>query len=135
MLRPEEEGNVPPCHPDDLKGDSIDSTHTSVTPKHSWAPTMVMTLEFKFPIPKQPSPDHSARTIAVFSSGRFINDPQGRHDTYVELWTAPSNISEGEVRPDWRESQRCLCVATQMALLVSMDVNIRKGNNAGGAKL
>ncbi|CAL1706694.1 unnamed protein product [Somion occarium] len=113
-----------------------------VVPSHkdvrrvSWAPTMVMTIEFKFPIPKPSSPDHSPRTVAVYSSGRFINDPQARHDTYIEIWTAPSNIGEGSEQGDWREKQRCLAVSTQMALLVPMEVNKRRGEKAqAGSKL
>jgi len=100
----------------------------------SWAPTIVMTLEFKFPIPKPSSTDHSSRTVAIFSSGKFINDPQGRHDTYVEVWTAPSDIGKGVVKDGWKESQRCLAVSTQMALLLPMDVN-RKLGCRDGSKL
>ncbi|TCD68057.1 hypothetical protein EIP91_011602 [Steccherinum ochraceum] len=93
----------------------------------SWAPTIVMTLEFKFPIPRPSSSDHSRRTVAVFSSGKFMNDPQGRHDTYVEVWTAPSNIAEGEVKEDWKETQRCIAVSTQMALVMPGSVNLKLG--------
>ena len=101
----------------------------------SWAPTMTMTLEFKFPIPTFPSPHHSSRTVAIFSSGKFINDPQGRHDTYVEVWTAPSDINEGHEKEGWKEHQRCLCVATQMALLLPIEVNLRQGRRSEAAKL
>lgn len=94
--------------------------------KSSWAPTMVMTLEFKFPIPK-PSEHHASRTVAVYSAGKFMNDPFARHDTYIEIWTAPDNIEEGIERKDWREHQRCLAVSTQMAILVPGEVNARKG--------
>ncbi|THH30424.1 hypothetical protein EUX98_g3764 [Antrodiella citrinella] len=97
----------------------------------SWAPTMVMTLEFKFPVPKPSSTDYSSRTVAVFSSGKFMNDPQGRHDVYVEVWTAPSDIGEGVVKDDWKETQRCLAVSTQMALLLPMDVNKKLGSRVG----
>lgn len=92
-----------------------------------------MTLEFKFPVPKPSSVDHSSRTVAIFSSGKFINDPQGRHDTYVEVWTAPSDIGEGTEKEDWRDTQRCLAVSTQMALMLPMSVNRKLGGR--GAKL
>lgn len=90
----------------------------------SWYPTMVMTLEFKFPIPATAAD----RTVGIFTSGTFINDPRGRHDTYVEVWSAPSDIGEGEtaVRKGWRDQQVCLAVASQMALTVSAEVNMRR---------
>ncbi|KAF9046938.1 hypothetical protein BDZ89DRAFT_1127386 [Hymenopellis radicata] len=89
----------------------------------SWYSTMVMTLEFKFPIPRS-----SGRTVGIFTSGTFINDPRGRHDTYVEVWSAPSDIGVGEtaVREGWRDKQVCLAVASQMALTVSAEVNMRR---------
>ena len=50
--------------------------------------------------------------------------PQGRHDAYVEVWTAPSNIGEGSDDVDnWRDNQVCLATATQMALTLPMQVN------------
>lgn len=61
-----------------------------------------------------------------------MNAPQGRHDAYVEIWTAPSNIGEGKEVDGWREEQVCLAISTQMALVVSMDVNAR---TASAAKL
>ena len=86
-----------------------------------------MTLEFKFPIPIPSSKDHSPRTVAIWSSSKFMNDPQGRHDSYVEVWTAPSNIGEGIEGDNWKEGQRCLAVSTQMALLIPMEVNQKLG--------
>lgn len=86
---------------------------------------MVLNIEFKFPIPRFPSSDHATRTVGVFSSSNFINDPQGRHDNYVEVWTAPSNIGEGEERDGWRDKQRCLAISSQMALAIPMAVNRR----------
>ena len=94
---------------------------------------MVMTIEFKFPIPKPSSEDHSPRTVAIFSAGKFINDPQGRHDVYVEVWTAPSDIGDGIEKDNWKETQRCLAVSTQMALLLPAEVNKKLGNR--GVKL
>lgn len=52
---------------------------------------------------------------------------------YTEVWTAPSNIGEGEEVQGWRDKQVCLAVSTQMALTVSMEVNARKGSR--GTKL
>ena len=96
---------------------------------------MVITLEFKFPLPKPEDLHCSQRSVAVYSRGKFINDPSGRHDTYVEVWTAPTNIGKGTESGNWREHQRCLIVATQMALIVPAEVNRRraKNNGAGGA--
>jgi len=54
-----------------------------------------------------------------------MND--GRHDAYVEVWTAPCDIGEGEEAPGWREKQVCLAIATQMAYIVPIGVNLEKG--------
>lgn len=98
-----------------------------------------MTIEFKFPIPKLDDPNHSQRTVAIYSSGKFMNDPQSRHDAYVEVWTAPSNIGEGEEKDGWKEHQRCLAVSTQMAILVPFAVNEKRarknGKSSNGSKL
>jgi len=85
---------------------------------------MTLTIEFKFPIPS--SSEFAGRTVGLYSCGRFINDPQGRHDTYVEVWTAPNNIGDGEVAEGWREKQVCLAVSTQMSLIVPLAVNERQ---------
>lgn len=87
---------------------------------------MTLAVEFKHPIPP-PSSSHADRNVALYSLGRFLNHPQSRHDEYVEVWTAPSNIGEGEPTKGWRDKQICLAVATQMALTVPMEVNIKKG--------
>lgn len=78
-----------------------------------------MTLEFKFPIPRD-----CVRTVGIYSKGTFINDPQQRHDMYTEVWTAPSNLAQGRDEDGWRDSQRCLVTSTQMALTIP---NIGKG--------
>jgi len=83
---------------------------------------MTLAIEFKSPIPP-PSKFHASRTVGIYSSGKFINDPQGRHDAYVEVWSAPCNIGEGTEVEGWREHQVCLAVATQMALTIPMEVN------------
>lgn len=93
-----------------------------------WFPTMVITLEFKFPIPP-PSKDHASRTVGMFWRGNFVNDPQGRHETYVELWSAPSDVGEGFEVDGWRDNQVCLAVANQMSLSLPMEVNLKQGNN------
>ena len=46
----------------------------------------------------------------------------------LESATGEGEEEEGK----WRENQRCLCVSTQMALLVPMDVNV---NMQKGSKL
>lgn len=93
----------------------------------SWFPTMVLSVEFKNKIPP-PSVKYAARTVGIYSLGRFITPPQGRHDAYVEVWTAPSGIREGEEVDGWRDDQFCLAIATQMALTLPMEVNEKKGN-------
>ena len=96
---------------------------------------MVMTLEFKFPLPKPGNTECSQRTVTVYSRGKFVNDPSARHDAYVEVWTAPGNIGEGSEGEAWKEKQRCLAVATQLALVVPADVNRRRAQSAVGSKL
>jgi len=90
----------------------------------SWYPTMTLAMEFKAPIP-QPSPLRAKRTVGLYSSGKFMNHPQGRHDIYVEVWTAPSEIGKGMPTEGWRDNQVCLAVATQMALTMSAEANER----------
>jgi len=92
----------------------------------SWFPTMVLSVEFKSPIPRD-SDTHSNRTVGIYSVGRFLGDPDHRHDTYVEVWTAPSNVGEGEDSGDWRSKQVCLATATQMSLTVPLAVNEARG--------
>ena len=100
-------------------------------PWFRWVPTMVMTVEFKFPLPKSWD-GQSNRTVAVYSRGKFVNDPSGRHDSYAEVWTAPTNIGEGVEAGDWKDKQRCLAVATQMALVVPVEVNSRRSGTEAG---
>jgi hypothetical protein len=83
---------------------------------------MTMVIEFKAPIPP-PSEKHSARTVGLYSTGNFWGEPQGRHDSYLEIWTAPSNLGEGADVGGWRDDQFCLATATQMALSLPMAVN------------
>ncbi|KAK7468919.1 hypothetical protein VKT23_003415 [Stygiomarasmius scandens] len=102
--------------------------------RKSWYPTTVMTLEFKSPIPP-PSKDHADRTVGLYSTGRYINEPSGRHDQNAEVWTAPCNVDEGKEMEgdDWRDKQVCLATSTQMALMVPMARNF--ANKKRGNKL
>lgn len=56
---------------------------------------------------------------------------EGRHDEYVELWTAPANVgSSAREEPDWREKQICLAVSTQMALAIPESKSRRAQHNS-----
>ncbi|KAF8964417.1 thioesterase-like superfamily-domain-containing protein [Flammula alnicola] len=91
-----------------------------------WYPTMTLSIEFKNKIPP-PSHKHAARTVGVYSQGRYITPPQGRHDIYCEVWTAPSSIGEGKPTENWRDDQVCLAIATQMALTLPLEVGEKQG--------
>lgn len=98
----------------------------------SWFPTMTLAVDFKFPISLLDPAKHSQRTVGLYSQGKFINHPQGRHDVYVEVWTAPANVGEvkeGGVKEGWREEQICLAQATQMALTVPVAWNMKNGQD------
>lgn len=95
-------------------------------PLNSWCPTLTLSIDFKFPIPRS-SADFARRTVGLYMSAHFINDPQGRHDAYVEIWTAPCNIGEEEVPEGWRDKQVCLATGTQMAITVPMELNHSRG--------
>jgi hypothetical protein len=84
---------------------------------------MTLSLEFKWPIPVPEVGKFADRTVGLYTSGTFISDPQARHEMYVEVWSAPTNIGEGEEVEGWRDNQRCLATLTQMALTVPMEVN------------
>ncbi|KAG8739571.1 hypothetical protein FRC10_005431 [Ceratobasidium sp. 414] len=94
-----------------------------------WYPTMVMTLEFKRQLPRRGTPGFSHRTLGVYSKGSFLE--HGRHDIYGEVWSAPSNIGEGDGRgaddERWKRDMRCVAVTGQMALSVPLAVNRSKG--------
>ncbi|KAJ3522751.1 hypothetical protein NM688_g8830 [Phlebia brevispora] len=88
-----------------------------------WTPTIVFSLEFKHPLPKPDSKYHSLRTVAAYHRGKFFNEPHGRQETYMEIWTAPANIGDS---PDtelegWRDQQRCLAIAHQLNIMVDID--------------
>ncbi|KAJ6583985.1 thioesterase-like superfamily-domain-containing protein [Mycena vulgaris] len=98
------------------------SERGGLIPSETWFPTMTLTLEFKAPIPP-PSARHAARTVGLYSSGTFWGAPQGRHDSYLEVWTAPAELGQGVEVDGWRDAQFCLATATQMALSLPMEVN------------
>ncbi|KAJ7643777.1 thioesterase-like superfamily-domain-containing protein [Roridomyces roridus] len=93
-----------------------------LVPSETWFPTMTLILEFKARIPPA-SERHSASTIGLYATGTFMGEPQGRHDSYLEVWTAPSELGHGVETKGWREQQFCLATATQMALSLPMTVN------------
>ena len=109
----------------------LDTTFRSVCShsnfSFSWFPTVTLSIEFKNKIPPPSSSLHADRTVGLYSYGRFVTAPQGRHDAYVEVWTAPSNIGEGSEVDNWRDNQVCLAIATQMALTLPMQVNEKLG--------
>jgi len=87
-----------------------------------------MSIEFKSPIPQ------GTRTIGVFGSSRFIGDPQGRHELYTEVWTAPTDITDKDVQvaDEWRVGQRCLASAHQMALVIQTGANHKNAEKGSG---
>lgn len=84
-----------------------------------------MTIEFKARIPS--SDNYSLCTVGLYSESRFQNDPEGRHNARMEVWTAPSQIGRGEIAEGWRDDQYCIAIADQMALMLPLEVNIRQG--------
>jgi hypothetical protein len=97
----------------------------------SWFPTVTLSIEFKFPLSQSnlASSAPESHTLGIYTASRFVNGPQGRHDIYVELWTAPGEIGDGKpVDEGWREKQRCLAIAHQMALVVPFEANTKKAN-------
>lgn len=104
------------------------------TKQPSWLPTMVMTLEFKFPLPKPTDPHVSQRRVVVFTQSKFVNEPSARHDAHVEVWTAPPDGVD-VTGDDWKNHQRCLAVSSQMALVVPASVNYKKGESAPQGRL
>ncbi|CUA73332.1 hypothetical protein RSOLAG22IIIB_10712 [Rhizoctonia solani] len=123
--------------------DVSESTPTILSQVHGdgtpamWYPTMVMTIEFKRKLPKKGLAGYSSRTLGVYSQGSFLE--HGRHDTYGEIWSAPSGIGQPDGRDSaddsWKKDMRCVAVTGQMALSVSIDINRSKGEKAGKPKL
>ncbi|KAG8214432.1 thioesterase-like superfamily-domain-containing protein [Butyriboletus roseoflavus] len=106
--------------------------HIDWNTPYSWFPTIAMTIEFKARVPS--SDYYSARTVGLYSESRFQTNPEGRHNARVEVWTAPSEIGQGDVAKGWRVNQYCIAVADQMALMLPVELNIRQGTKAS-AKL
>ena len=103
------------------------ATH-ALTLSNNRFPTVTMSIEFKSPIPQ------GTRTIGVFGSSRFIEDPQGRHELYTEVWTAPAGITDKDVQlaDEWRVGQRCLASARQMALVIQTGANHKNAEKGSG---
>ncbi|KAJ7155648.1 thioesterase-like superfamily-domain-containing protein [Mycena filopes] len=95
---------------------------TGATRNQLWLPTLSLGLEFKNPIPP-PGPRHASRTVAVYCISGFPSEPQMRHSTFVEIWSAPSNIGEGEPGGGWEDDQVCLAIATQTQLISNAGEN------------
>jgi len=105
----------------------IGASH-ALTLSHNRFPTVTMSIEFKSPIPQ------GTRTIGVFGSGCFIGDPQGRHELYTEVWTAPAGITDKDVQlaDEWRGGQRCLASAHQMALVIQTGASHQNAETGSG---
>ncbi|KAF8586838.1 hypothetical protein K439DRAFT_1631280 [Ramaria rubella] len=97
-------------------------------PASVWYPTMVFSLEYKAGITDDPA--FSKHTVGLYSCSRFMHE--GRHDVYVEIWTAPGGIGEGVEEDGWRDKQVCIGIAHQMALTVPSTVNTRTAVEANG---
>ncbi|KAJ7184541.1 thioesterase-like superfamily-domain-containing protein [Mycena filopes] len=98
------------------------SSVTGANMNNIWLPTLSLGIEYKTPIPP-PSPLHASRTIAAYVVSGFPSEPQMRYNTFVELWTAPSNIGEGTMVEGWRDGQVCLAIATQTQLIGNAAMN------------
>jgi hypothetical protein len=84
-------------------------------------------VQFLAPIPRTED-GFAPRTIGLYQAGGFVSRPDGRHEERVEIWTAPEGFDgSGKPDADWRDKQVCLCVSTQMALVLSGDVNAKVG--------
>ncbi|KAH8109376.1 hypothetical protein DFH11DRAFT_1691196 [Phellopilus nigrolimitatus] len=81
-----------------------------------WYAALTLSIEFKTPLRLydfDPQQSFSHDTVGLYSLGRFMQDPLGRRETYVEV--------KGE---DWREKQQCLAIATQTAICVPYETQI-----------
>ncbi|KIP03718.1 hypothetical protein PHLGIDRAFT_77125, partial [Phlebiopsis gigantea 11061_1 CR5-6] len=92
-----------------------------IDPYKSRPATLAFSVEFKFPIPKQDSPHHSLRSVAVLNKGQFVNDPCARHETYLEVWTAPTDVGDRNAgTEDWKHHQRCLAICHQTSMIIPL---------------
>lgn len=131
--------NLPDILPKDMRGG------------YYWYPTMTLSLSllYRLPTSAEASTGFSNRTIGLYSQARFLSGPSGRHDAYVELWTAPEScdLDTGSAAVDssrngmdlavqresrWKEKMVCLATSQQMALALPMSVNENKGAKNGG---
>jgi len=115
-----------------------------------WYPTVTLSLSLLYRLPShsEPSSGFSKRTIGLYSQARFLSGPSGRHDAYVELWTAPEgcDLDTGSPAVDpsrrgmddverkdlrWKEKMVCLATSHQMALALPMSVNESKRAKEG----
>lgn len=78
-----------------------------------------MTIEFKAPLDVILQDEYSSNTFGLYTLGRFMQDPMGRHETYLEVWSSPK-VGDGSnsENSDWRERQRILAIATHTALSI-----------------
>ncbi|KAL5513605.1 hypothetical protein ACEPAH_4004 [Sanghuangporus vaninii] len=81
----------------------------------TWYATLTLSIEFKAPVRID---TQTGSTLGLYSVGRFLQDPLGRHETIVEVWTAPSGEASEPDDGSWREKQRCLATAVQTALCI-----------------
>lgn len=84
-----------------------------------------MTIEFKAPIDLI---SFAEKTFGLYSVGRFFQEPLGRHETMVEVWTSPRSETGAESETGhkaWRENQRCLAIATQTALCIPFEAQMK----------
>ncbi|KAL5536530.1 hypothetical protein ACEPAF_352 [Sanghuangporus sanghuang] len=91
----------------------------------TWYPTLTMTIEFKAPITLE---SHAEKTFGLYAVGRFFQEPLGRHETIIEVWTSPKHeAGKGSDfgNKAWRENQRCLVIATQTALCIPFDAQLK----------
>lgn len=86
-----------------------------------------MTIEFKAPLSLLKDDAYSPNTVGLYTLGRFIQEPNGRHDTYVEIWTSPSEKPNTvQDKSDWRVRQRCLAVTHQTAVCIPYEATVKK---------
>ena len=83
-----------------------------------------MSIEFKAPLSMLDGERYSRQSVGLYQVGRFMQDPLGRHDASVEIWSAPARY---DGTGTWRSEQRCLAISTQMACTVPASVNFGKG--------
>jgi hypothetical protein len=117
--------------------------------------SLAISFLYRLPLSSPSSPIStggiSNRTIGLYSQCRFLTGPAGRHDCYVELWTAPEGcdldtrsaavdalnangeLKENEEGSKWKDRMVCIATSHQLALTIPMSVNTRKGKS--GAKM